>query len=300
MKNIIISIMVAATILSTSCIRDEFDGKMSNKITFTVGSNQITRADVITTNDLTEIEVKSYSSDDNSLWNTFNLIKSGDTWTYGDDKYHPITTLYHFSTLPIQNYVYSNGSIKFNYEANNEHDLIGVGVSSTSSTANNINLTYNHLLSKVKFNIAASSLQLPNGWKDAGIEDIKLSAIKSVADCTIGNDNSIVWDNYSESKIYDFTTENLMVIPQDFNMSESTISFTIYANHDNSGKRTIQEEVELKLSDISNGKWLAGKSYVYTVDFKKIIEDKIDDIRMAFNVSVTEWGEDENIVIDIE
>lgn len=303
MKKIIFITAAFATLMFTNCKESV---ETLTTINFNTKTEISTRATDVVTADLTNLHVETWYADGDKF-RDFELEKVGNEWIYGEVSYHPVIDLYHFSTLPDYDYTFNTDGISFTYQANKDEDLIGVGITSTQANSNNILLTYNHLLSKINFEVLELKTSLGNGWNEAGLEDIKIVGIKDTGVVNIDKDNNLSWTSLSGESTYIYnydrnkdvvTTESLMLVPQEF--EDAYLSFTIWAKHDNSDKRTIEKDVQVLLSDIkSNHKWEPGKSYLYTFNFKDFIENEIDNISKAFDVILTEWGDTEEIVVNI-
>lgn len=208
---------------------------------------------------------------------------------------------------------FNNGTLTISgYEVNDANDLIAATAEVSNATGNdNVQLSFKHLLSKIKFTFSTTAV--PEAYK-LEVTSITFEGFKTGAGCTFAN-NAITteWSGangtYTVPKLDDYaieggkaSTDEILVIPQANNSITATI--TVKMIDEKSGTVLVEsKEFTASLATASETVWKSGYVYNYTA---VINPDKVNDQmkEILFTVtSVEGWdtqGEvEENITNDL-
>lgn len=208
---------------------------------------------------------------------------------------------------------FDNGTLTISgYEVADTKDLIAATAKVSNATGNdNVQLSFKHLLSKIKFTFSTTAV--PEAYK-LEVTSITFEGTKTGAGCTFAN-NAITteWSGangtYTVPKLDDYaieggkaSTDEILVIPQANNSITATI--TVKMIDEKSGTVLVEsKEFTASLATASETVWKSGYVYNYTAE---INPDKVNDQmkEILFTVtSVEGWdtqGEvEENITNDL-
>lgn len=292
---------------------DAFVGKATKAVTDLTGSN------------LTQFNV--FGDFDNGASIVFdNTLVTGSgtpgTWTPADQAYWTTGKTYKFGAYSDGNYgltkdsqvSFSNGTLTISgYSVDNTKDLIAATTEVTCSSGNEtVDLSFNHLLSKIKFTFSTTAV--PTAYK-LEVTSITFSGIKTGAGCTFEN-NAIAngWSGtngtYTVPTLGDYaveggsaTTDDILVIPQVNNTITATITVNMYDEatyQDDASNTPIATNTftaSLATSDDSDDEndaantWTPGYVYNYTAT---INPSDIDSNLKEIKFTVTEVKDWEN------
>ena len=197
---------------------------------------------------------------------------------------------------------FSNGALTISdYSVDNTKDLIAATASDVAAPAageeKNVQLTFKHLLSKVKFTFSTSAV--PEAFR-MEVSNLKFSGIKTAATCVFSN-NAITTDwtgtdgEYSIATLGDYavtkgsaSTEDILVIPQANTDIEASFTVTIYDQATDEQIATNDFTASLACTE-----WVEGNVYNYTAE---INPDDVDDQMKEIKFTVTkveEWQPDQ-------
>ena len=300
---------IAATAMLASCTNDEMvEMNPQNAIGFETFVDKSTRATDVTEDNLNKFKVWAYQESTPILIGE-QVTKSGSDWGYTNTQYWVAGKTYNFHAIaPVDcetgdSYTYDGTSAAPSIDFTNGAgltDLIyaqvsGVKYATLSADIEKVAFTFNHLLSRVRFNFTED---FANNQITVAVSDLKISGVTSE-----GTYNGSAWsfESTPETTEYSFdgahttawTTEaisnHLYFIPttQDF-----TISFTVKAYQ--AGELFATKTYSVNIEDYE---MLAGKSYEYKLVFNEnnVSEDILYPIE--FTVNVTPWDDDNWITI---
>lgn len=174
-------------------------------------------------------------------------VSTSGTWIPADQAYWTTGKIYKFGAYSDGNngltkdtqVSFSNGTLTISgYSVNDSKDLIAATKEVTCSSGNEtVDLSFRHLLSKIKFTFSTTAV--PTAYK-LEVTSITFDGIKTGAGCTFAdNDIRTDWsgDNgtYKVPTLGDYavergeaTTEDILVIPQANNTITATITVNMY------------------------------------------------------------------------
>ena len=300
---------IAATAMLASCTNDEMvEMNPQNAIGFETFVDKSTRATDVTEDNLNKFKVWAYQ-ESNPILKGEEITKSGDDWRYTNTQYWVANQEYNFHAIaPVtcttnDSYTYNGASAAPSIEFTNgagQTDLIYAGVFDKKYTdvskAEKVAFTFNHLLSRVRFNFTES---FANDQITVAVSDLKISGATSE-----GTYNGSAWtfESTPATATYSFdgahatawttkaVSNHLYFIPteQDF-----TISFTVTAYQAGEQFATKSHSVQ-----ITNQNMVAGSSYEYTLDFNANNVSEGSLYPIEFKVTeVTGWDDNNWITI---
>ena len=210
---------------------------------------------------------------------------------------------------------FNNGTLTISeYAVDDSKDLIAATAEvSNADGNNNVELSFKHLLSKIKFTFSTTAV--PEAYK-LEVTSITFSGIKTGATCTFAN-NAIgtQWSgtpgDYTVPKLDDYaieggkaSTDEILVIPQANNNIVATITVNMYdeATYEEGGSNntaiaTNKFTASLGTSDDTNddddevNKWTPGYVYNYTATINPDdVNDQMKEIKFTVT-EVEEWKE---------
>lgn len=210
----------------------------------------------------------------------------------------------------------ANSTLKFTGYTPEDLDLVAAvsaDIDSQDATqatnANNVSLTFKHMLSQVKltFTTDASSTYLLT------ISNVSISNAVSTADGTlVSSTGTPTWDNSTATDGYTYEEFNeggqlvsknapvdqvKLVIPQN-NTDNITVTFTATVKAEGTGTTTFTAKLGHTLTDANT--WKPGYCYNYTAEVK--LKDVLDnlgenDVPILFNPSVDGWETEQNVPV---
>ena len=309
-------LLVALLFAVVGCNDETVEKADQNQINFQALLGKQTRATETTVTSLqtasatTAIPVEAYKAEDNSPWNTFNLVY-GTNWTHSTPVYAPTFALNYYSWYPTaivdDTFENNDGEVTFEYTvattAAAQEDLIVA--SALNQTVATIPLTFSHILSQVNF-----AIQGVAGIK-VEITNISLNKIASTSTFTypatwatptgqanyaydpVGTTNKTDgvattiqhMGNKGGTEQTDNNNANaLMLMPQTFGDDTSTFTFDFsLTNIDNEALASGTGTGVLEELDVTT--WLPGKRYLYVIDFTGYLVNKL----INFTVAVAPW-----------
>ena len=306
MKNSLFLLGAAAIAALSSCSQSEVMEVAENRaIGFNTFVNNNTRAVTeITTDSLSKFYVFGDYDDGASV--AFNNTEvggaSGGTYTPVNPAYWQTSKTYEFGAYSNGNgdqltASFSNGALTISgYSVDNTKDLIAATASDVAAPAageeKNVQLTFKHLLSKVKFTFSTSAV--PEAFR-MEVSNLKFSGIKTAATCVFSN-NAISTDwsgtdgEYSIATLRDYavtggseSTEDILVIPQANTGIKASFTVTIYDQATDKQIATNDFTASLACTE-----WVEGNVYNYTAE---INPDDVDDQMKEIKFTVTEVEE---------
>lgn len=326
MKKIFL-IGLAATAMLTSCSNDENIEMpaQNNAIGFRTFVNKSTRATDIDNNNFTSFQVWGLMSKDNQTGTPFvgtTVTNESGSWNYTTPVYWENGYKYSFVavapastdnnwTLTAPTTVGDWGSIAFT-NGKGETDLIAAtdgtwassAVSTTESCPAPIELTFKHLLSRVRF-------AFENAMDDGSV--INVTGVE-ITDAFTGGTVTLASDVDKSSWTVDKTSGNLAfgdveladdattfaanttaitnhkyMIPTTANANQTyKVKFTVTRTHHGVTDTYNHTDVVVPAPE---GGWNPGKSYQFkaTLTAKNITEEEL--CKIEFSASVSEWGE---------
>ena len=292
---------IAATAMLASCTNDEtVEMNPQNAIGFETFVDKSTRATDVVTSNLSAFKVWAYQ-ETRAILSDEQVTKSESGWGYTNTQYWVKDQTYNFHAIaPVicqngDSYTYNGTSAAPSIQFTNgagQTDLIYAGVFDKKYTdvskAEKVAFTFNHLLSRVRFNFTES---FPNDQITVKVTNLKITGATSA-----GTYNGSAWtfESTPATAIYSFNgahatawttnaiSNHLYFIPttQDFR-----ISFTVTAYQAGEVFATKNHSV-----DINGQKMDAGSSYEYKLDFnaENVSEGTLYPIEFTVT-KVTEW-----------
>lgn len=218
------------------------------------------------------------------------------------------------SGLAKEKVSFNNGTLTISgYAVDDSKDLIAATAEVPNADGNNnVQLSFKHLLSKIKFTFSTTAV--PEAYK-LEVTSITFSGFKTGATCTFA-DNAITtdWtgtsDTYKVPKLDDYaieggkaSTDEILVIPQANNGITATITINMYdeATYQESGVNTpiatntftatLGTSKDNSVTGDVENKWTPGYVYNYTAE---INPDDVNDQMKEIKFTVTEvekWKE---------
>lgn len=292
----------AAAMMLASCTQNEvMEVSESRAIGFNTFVNNNTRAVTdITTATLTKFYV--FGDYDNGASVAFSNTEvsgtSGNTYTPVNPAYWQAGKTYQFGAYSNGNggsltASFSNGALTISgYSVNDANDLIAATASSVVAPASGedkqVDLTFKHLLSKVKFTFSTTAV--PEAFR-MEVSNLTFKGIKTVATCVFSNNTiSTKWTgtegDYTIATLGDYavtdgfaSTEDILVIPQSNTDIEASFTVTIYDENTNEEIATNDFTASLDCTE-----WVEGYVYNYTAT---INPDKVDGNLKPITFTVT-------------
>lgn len=210
----------------------------------------------------------------------------------------------------------ANRTLKFTGYTPKDLDLVAAvsaDIDSQDATqatnANNVSLTFKHMLSQVKLTFttdASSTYQLT-------ISNVSISNAVSTADGTlVGDAGTPTWNNASATAGYAYEEFNegeqlvsknapvdqvKLVIPQN-NTNNITVTFTATVKAEGTGTTTFTANLGHTLTDANT--WKPGYCYNYTanVELDKVLDNLGENnVPILFNPSVEGWQAEQNVPV---
>lgn len=322
-------LLLATTgMVMTGCSQSEIIGEapeaQTGKIGFASHINKGTRA--LTTDNFTKFFVYGSYQMPNSetniqIFNGTEVNKSENAWTYTDARYWVDKAIYRFAAYAIDDNVLPTGT-NANFNSNKDLNIIGfnckdqkdliyakneniVGKVEGNST---VNMQFNHILSRVKFQINNS---FPEGY-NIRIDDFKLINIRNIGNYygataswlnANGTDYKEPQRNPDQLEIeldYDgednadaqknVTTNFAYVIPFNYTVANVKISFHVFVTHKESdGSNTAI--FDKTLTAALQPKWEIGHQYRYNIN---ITGSSAGLAPIVFSGTVSDWNAEEN------
>ena len=314
-KNLLIGL--AATALLAGCSNNEvLEVLPQEAIGFDAFVDKSTRADV-TTADISNFYVYgSYTNGANTanVFDNVTVTKSGGEWNYTNLQYWVENGAYKFAAYANgsdkieSNIAYDNGTgvLAINNYKVGTNDLIYATATATgpaAGIAQDVDFTFNHLLSKVKFTITSSFAENLT----VTISNLK---INSANHNTVASYNGSAWSGWATHAEITYahvttsttgeSSEEHYVIPQDnTNITANfTVTVTDAAGTIIASKTFNATPIATSYTDGSETRtaWRPGYSYNYTatVDASNV-EPTAAPIK--FTANVTPWETDENVSV---
>lgn len=327
----ILMIGLAATAMLTSCSNDE-NVEMpaqKNAIAFSTFVNKSTRATDTDNDNFTSFQVWGLMSKDGQTGKPFDgttVTKSDDKWSYETPVYWENGYTYSFvaiapatfGTFTAPTAVGQWGSIAFT-NGTGETDLIAATDGTWATTAVStqtcpapIDLTFEHLLSRVRF-------AFENGMDDGSVinvTDVKITDAFTGGTVTLAKDvKKSAWVVETATGDLSFgnvvlsegattfaanttaTTDHKYMIPTTANSAQTyKVSFTVTRTHH--GVTDTYNHVNVVVPAPNDG-WNPGMSYQFKAKLtaKNITDEELCPIE--FTASVSEWGEFNEPAIDL-
>lgn len=286
---------------------DAFVGKATKAVTDLTGSN------------LTQFNV--FGDFDNGASIVFdNTLVTGSgtpgTWTPADQAYWTTGKTYKFGAYSDGNYgltkdsqvSFSNGTLTISgYSVDDSKDLIAATKEVTCSSGNEtVDLSFKHLLSKIKFTFSTTAV--PTAYK-LEVTSITFDGIKTGAGCTFAN-NAIAtgWSGINGTYIVptlgdyavegdEATTQDILAIPQDNNI---TATITIKMSDEKTGNALVESKVfTASLATTTEAKWKPGFVYNYSAEINPDdINEQMKEIKFTVT-SVEGWDANGEVEEDI-
>lgn len=286
---------------------DAFVGKATKAVTDLTGSN------------LTQFNV--FGDFDNGASIVFdNTLVTGSgtpgTWTPADQAYWTTSKTYKFGAYSDGNnglikgsqVSFANGTLTIKgYSVDDSKDLIAATKEVTCSSGNEtVDLSFKHLLSKIKFTFSTTAV--PTAYK-LEVTSITFDGIKTGAGCTFTN-NAIVtgWSGtngtYTVPTLGDYavergeaTTQDILVIPQANNI---TATITIKMSDEKTGNALVESKVfTASLATTTEAKWKPGFVYNYSAEINPDdINEQMKEIKFTVT-SVEGWDANGEVEEDI-
>ena len=300
---------IAATAMLASCTNDEtVEMNPQNAIGFETFVDKSTRATDILESTLSEFKVWAYQGTTPILTGE-EVTKPESDWGYTNTQYWVKDQTYNFHAIaPVtcttnDSYTYNGTSAAPSIQFTNgagQTDLIYAGVFDKKYTdvskAEKVAFTFNHLLSRVRFNFTES---FANDQITVAVSDLKISGATSE-----GTYNGSAWtfESTPATATYSFDgahatawTTNAVSNHLYFisTIQNFTISFTVTAYQADEQFATKSHSVQ-----ITNQNMVAGSSYEYKLEFNadNVSEDSLYPIEFTVT-EVTEWVENKWITI---
>ena len=308
-----------AAIAFTACTNEEVTHFAENRaIGFDTFVGKHTKADV-TSSSLTKFYVygvytETQGTYDNAteVFKNTEVTKSNDTWTTADTRYWVDGQYYKFAAYAngengdkLDNTSFTGGKLTISdYEAG-DNDLIFASPTEVSASSNNnqaVALTFNHLLSKVKFTFTSG---FPKNYMMT-ISDLEIS-VPNKATYTEGEDwgtpetnakktftISAINDDYKGTTLSQSSSEHY-VIPQGNSTLKATFKVTVTDGGSYTKEATL--EASLKSGDLSTGNagndtWVNGYAYNYKATIKTTdVDSDLKEITFSVDAGngVNEW-----------
>lgn len=304
-----------AALAFASCTQSEvLDVNENRAIGFDAFSGKATRtvSDITGTGGGTFTQFNIYGSYKKSTGNAVNILTNEDVtyssgWGYTNTQYWTDAT-YNFVA-------YSNGNAKIVYDedennisythdggltisnynvATEKKDLVvatqtkTVSTEELSGTINPVELTFNHVLSKVKFTIT------PKGFPS--YQTVKVTGLKITGSNTVGKFSSATsaWSEqgtpadivYAEIANINttYTPEECYVLPQSL-VDGVDVVFTVTVNDGNTDIMTNSFTVDLH--NLTLSEWKKGNAYNYTTEITpQDVDSNIKEIKFTVNETV--------------
>lgn len=302
--------LALAVAAMTSCMKDEvLDINQNSVIRFENFVDKTTKAVTETTNNgLTKFYVFGNYGNvnvfDNIEVNKGNTVENGKTvWDPATDVVWTASE-YLFAAYATKNIsekietgvTYNNGSLEFsNYAVTDTDDLVAAfaDIDNTSLTNAKVDLTFKHLLSKVKFEFTNVGKENFNYTMD--VSDIKFN-VQTSGTCNASS-NTIAWFPSGDSSDLTFdgqngivknalyTSEVHHVIPGQ-NLTNIKASFTITFKNASGATVDVIEYDNVDLASANITVWEPGYVYKYTANLP------VDPQYIKFTASVDSWQEE--------
>lgn len=303
MKKSLLLLGVAVAAI-TSCTNDEvLEMNPQTTISFDGHVNKGTRAvEQTTTGKLETFYVfggygATYS---NNVFNNEKVYLNG-SWVYDGDPRIWTKNVYTFAAyangntaptaLGADEVSFDGTTLKFtNYVANDANDLVAALASQDGSTnTNQVNFTFNHLLSKIKFTFANNDAK----YKMV-VSDVTVTGVKNKATCSFTTSGAS-WSTPADNATLSFAgatvevsdahdTEDHMVIPGQTTTSDIKASFTVTFLDASNAPVDVKTWENVSLSSVTA--WVPGYSYNYTAS----LSAKTNEIKFGVT-EVKEWAE---------
>lgn len=286
---------------------DAFVGKATKAVTDLTGSN------------LTQFNVFGDFDDGASIvFDNTQVTGSGtpSTWTPADQAYWTTGKTYKFGAYSDGNngltkdtqVSFANGTLTIKgYSVDDSKDLIAATEEVMCSSGNEtVDLSFRHLLSKIKFTFSTTAV--PTAYK-LEVTSITFDGIKTGAGCTFAS-NAIAdgWSGtngtYTVPTLGDYaveggedTTEEILVIPQANNI---TATITIKMSDEKTGNALVESKVfTASLATTAEAKWKPGFVYNYSAEINPDdINDQMKEIKFTVT-SVEGWDANSEVEEDI-
>lgn len=286
----------------TSCSNDELmEVNTNNVISFESHVNNGTRAVADTKTGLLEDIYVFGSIGETVIFNNVNVYKDGSNWTY-DNPVPWTENLYKFAAYATTNvegdltgssisYNPTSGTLTFSdFSANDANDLVAAvtSVNNTGFPNDQVNFTFQHMLSKVQFELVNKSTDY-----SMEVSDITFNVVKQGTCVYNGSANwtpattasSLTFDGtttkIAKGGTNSYVSEDHLVIPNQYlnaTGKEVKASFTVafYDAGDNKvyeKKYTNAQAISLKLNADDTQLWAPGYSYKYTGEISPATEN---------------------------
>ena len=299
---------IAATAMFASCTNDEMvEMNPQNAIGFETFVDKSTRATDVLESTLDAFKVWAYQGTTPILTGE-EVTKSGSDWGYTNTQYWVKDQTYNFHAIaPVicetgDSYTYNGTSAAPSIQFTNSVGLTDLIYASVSRPCTNpadedeVELTFKHLLSRVRFNFTES---FPNDLITVKVTDLKITGATSA-----GTYNGSAWtfESTPATATYSFDgahatawTTNAVSNHLYFisTIQNFTISFTVTAYQAGEQFATKSHSVQ-----ITNQNMVAGSSYEYTLEFNanNVSEDSLYPIEFTVT-EVTGWDNFTNVTI---
>lgn len=301
MKKGLMMLGIATMMLASCTNEDVLNVSDSRAIGFDAFVGKTTKAD-ITDENIQEFYV--YGGYDNNLTNVFNNVKVyfNGTWKYDNTQYWTADKTYKFQGYaPATNTAEAgeNGVTFTNFEADGTTDLLASDVVTRTTTATGddisnsglIQLTFRHVLSKIKFKFTTN---LDN--VNIAISDLTVNALPNTGTYTnsgttgtwdvSGNDNYTLSSTGTLTNSDDLVSGDAIVLPQ--TPSNISVTFTVTAT----GGLSLTKAHTVTLP---GNKLEEGNVYVYTANITAQNIDPENPLKpIEFgDPTVEEWSTDQ-------
>lgn len=317
-----------AALAFASCTQNEvLDVNENRAIGFDAFSGKATRtvSDIIGTGGGTFTQFNIYGSYTKSAGNAVNILTNENVtyssgWSYTNTQYWTDAdynfVAYSNGNVKIENnisYTHDGGLTISNYDvATEKKDLVVAKQAKTvnsedlSGTIAPVGLTFNHVLSKVKFTIT------PKGFPS--YQRVKVTGLKITGSKTVGKFSSATsaWSDqdtpadivYAEIDNINttYTPDECYVLPQSL-VDGVDVVFTVTVNDGNTDIMT--QSFNVDLHDLTLSEWKKGNAYNYTTEITpEDVDSNIKKIEFTVDETV-EWitpesdGSDDNVDQDL-
>lgn len=299
---------IAATAMLASCTNDEtVEMNPQNAIGFETFVDKSTRATDILESTLGKFKVWAYQGT-TAILTGEEVTKSESDWGYTNTQYWVKDQIYNFHAIaPVDcvtgdSYTYNGTSAAPSIQFTNSKGLTDLIYASVSRTCNNpadedeVELTFKHLLSRVRFNFTES---FPNDQITVKVTNLMITGATSA-----GTYNGSAWTSGSTPATATYSFDGAHATAWTTNavsnhlyfistIQNFTISFTVTAYQAGEQFATKSHSVQ-----ITNQNMVAGRSYEYKLEFNagNVSEDSLYPIEFTVT-EVTGWDDNNWITI---